>query len=231
MVEILKLINVHKIYRTGDFEIHALKGINLSVDKGEFLTITGPSGSGKTTLLNLIAGLDKPTIGEVYFKNFLLNNMSDDELAYLRLNEIGFIFQSFNLVPWLTALENVMLPMLIAGKSREERKSRGIELLNLVGLEERMDHKPIELSGGEQQRVAIARALANNPSIILADEPTGNLDSKSGKMVLDLLNEISRKKEVTVILVTHDLELAKSSRKILRMRDGTLLEDSWKTES
>jgi len=217
---ILRLIDVHKIYRIGNSEIHALKGINLDVRAGEFLSITGPSGSGKTTLLNLIAGLDKPTKGEIVFKGMRLNDMNDDELANLRLKEIGFIFQSFNLIPWLNVLENVMLPMLIAGKPANERKERAMHLLKIVGLENRIKHKPNELSGGEQQRVAIARALANKPSLILADEPTGNLDSKNSKIIFDLLNEICSIEGVTVILVTHDLELAKNSKRLIRIKDG-----------
>jgi putative ABC transport system ATP-binding protein len=224
MEEILKLSDVHKVYKNNEIEVHALKGINLKVKKGDFLVILGPSGSGKTTLLNLIAGLDKPTKGEIYFKDYCLNDLNEDQLANLRLKEIGFIFQSYNLIPWLNAIENVMLPMMLLGYKEKNRIEKANELLKLVGLEHRKKHKPYELSGGEQQRIAIARALSNDPSLILADEPTGNLDYANAKSIFDLLLKINSEKKVTIIMVTHDVELAKNANRVIRMRDGIILD-------
>jgi putative ABC transport system ATP-binding protein len=224
MEEILKLSDVHKVYKNNEIEVHALKGINLKVKKGDFLVILGPSGSGKTTLLNLIAGLDKPTKGEIYFKDYCLNDLNEDQLANLRLKEIGFIFQSYNLIPWLNAIENVMLPMMLLGYKEKNRIEKANELLKIVGLEHRKKHKPYELSGGEQQRIAIARALSNDPSLILADEPTGNLDYANAKSIFDLLLKINSEKKVTIIMVTHDVELAKNANRVIRMRDGIILD-------
>ncbi len=223
--EVIRMINVHKIYRLGEVEVPALVDVNLSIKKGEFVAILGPSGSGKTTMLNLLGALDKATKGEVIINGVPLSKLNDKQLADLRLKTIGFVFQNFYLVPWLRALENVMLPMIFAEKPLSYRRQRALELLKIVGLERRAYHKPTELSGGEQQRVAIARALANEPSIILADEPTGNLDTKTGAIIVDLLEKINLEREVTIIMVTHNLEVANRARRIIRLRDGRIVSD------
>jgi putative ABC transport system ATP-binding protein len=228
MKEVVKLENVEKIYKLGEVEVQALNKVNLLVREGEFVSILGPSGSGKTTMLNLIGALDKPTRGEVYINGVSLKNLNDKQLADLRLRTIGFIFQAFYLVPWINALQNVMIPMMLLGKPASYRKQRAMELLKLVGLEKRAYHKPNELSGGEQQRVAIARALANEPALVLADEPTGNLDSKTGTMIVDLLEKINKEKNVTMIIVTHNLEVAERTRRIIRLRDGKVISDETK---
>ena len=210
-----------KIYRTGKSEVQALRGLSMSVEPGEVVAVMGPSGCGKTTLLNIIGGLDRPTAGQVLVggKNLFLAN--EAELERYRLLEVGFVFQFFNLVPTLTALENVELPMALAGKPN--RRERAMELLGLVGLADRADHKPDELSGGEQQRVAIACALANDPPLILADEPTGELDRASAKVVIDLLVNLSREMGKTVIIATHDQAVARETDRILRMEDGRII--------
>jgi len=205
-----------------NWTVKALRGINLEVFEGEYLSIMGPSGSGKTTLFNMIGGLDKPTKGEVYVNGRNLAEMSPKELADFRCFKIGYIFQTFNLIPFLTALDNVSLPMLFAGLTREERVKRAKMLLEKVGLADRIYHKPDQLSGGQQQRVAIARALANNPSIILADEPTGNLDLETGLKIVTLLKNISDERNVTVICATHDLKMLGVSDRIAWLRDGVI---------
>ncbi|RLE54205.1 MAG: ABC transporter ATP-binding protein [Candidatus Methanomethylicota archaeon] len=202
--------------------VKALKGVNLKVFRGEYLSIMGPSGSGKTTLFNMIGGLDKPTKGEVYVEGRNLAEMTYEELAAFRCFKIGYIFQTFNLIPSLTALDNVMLPMLFAGVPRSERVERAKKLLEEVGLGDRLNHKPDQLSGGQQQRVAIARALANNPSIILADEPTANLDLESGLRIVSLLKRISVDRGVTVICATHDLKMLGVSDRSAWIRDGVI---------
>ena len=211
---IIKLENVWKIYRMGKVEVNALRGIDLVIKKGDFVSVMGPSGSGKSTAVNMIGCLDIPTKGRIILEHHDISHLEESELAQIRGKKIGFIFQQFNLINTLSALENVMLPMIFQGKSREDRIKRAEELLTLVGLGERMTHRPTELSGGQQQRVAIARALSNDPEVIFADEPTGNLDSTTGQMVMEFLRDLNQKQKKTIIMVTHDERLAKSARKI-----------------
>ncbi len=206
----------------GPVTVKALDGVNLKVRRGEYLSIMGPSGSGKTTLFNMVGGIDRPTRGRVYIDGVDIAKLDAYELAWLRCRKIGYIFQTFNLIPVLTALENVMLPMIFAGVEREERLRRGREILESVGLGDRLNHKPAELSGGQQQRVAIARALANNPVIILADEPTGNLDLHTGLEIIKLLREKNKEKGVTIIAATHDLKMIDVSDRIVYLRDGLI---------
>jgi len=219
---VVRTRDVHKIYLMGKVEVHALRGITLDIKRGEYISIMGPSGSGKSTLFNMIGGLDKPTSGSVYINEVDLAQLDAYELAWLRCRTIGYIFQTFNLIPVMTALENVMLPMIFAGVPEDERRDRAMELLKRVGLAERWNHKPFELSGGQQQRVAIARALANDPAIILADEPTGNLDLKTGKEIIELLKELNQEKGVTVISATHDLKMIDVSDRVIWIRDGQI---------
>ncbi|WP_456329243.1 ABC transporter ATP-binding protein [Archaeoglobus sp.] len=202
--------------------MRALDGVSMDVEDGEFVVIMGPSGSGKSTLLNLIGCLDKPSEGEVLINGVETSNLNDNQLTELRRDTIGFIFQTYNLIPTLTALENVELPMIFKGLGREEREGRAKELLRSVGLEKEMNRKPNEMSGGQQQRVAIARALANNPKILLCDEPTGNLDTKSGEQVMEIIRHQNEELGVTVILVTHDPSLAKYADRVIRLRDGKI---------
>ncbi|MGB9619699.1 MAG: ABC transporter ATP-binding protein [Armatimonadota bacterium] len=209
-----------KEFQMGDTVLRALKGIQLDIYRGEYISIMGPSGSGKSTLFNMVGGLDKPTSGTVFINDVDMAQLDAQELAYLRCRTIGYIFQSFNLIPVMTALENVVLPTVFAGVPQDEGIERGIELLNMVGLGDRLHHKPTELSGGQQQRVACARALANNPAIILADEPTGNLDLKTGKEIIDLLKRLNKEQGVTVISATHDLKMIDISDRIVWIRDG-----------
>ena len=219
--EIIKLNNVHKDYQMGDSIIRALDGVDASIRKGDFIAIVGPSGSGKSTMMNMVGALDLATKGEIFLDGRDIEHLEESELAQIRGRKIGFVFQTFNLIPTLTALDNVMLPMLFQGISREERVNRGKELMKKVGLSERMYHLPSELSGGQRQRVAIARALANDPEVILADEPTGNLDSKTGKEILDMFIKLNKEGK-TIIVVTHDSDIAKHARKVLKMKDGKL---------
>jgi len=209
-----------KEFTMGGQTLQALKGIQLDVYRGEYISIMGPSGSGKSTLFNMVGGLDKPTRGTVFINDVDMAQLDAQELAYLRCRTIGYIFQSFNLIPVMTALENVTLPMVFAGVPQDEGIERGMELLKTVGLGDRYNHKPTELSGGQQQRVACARALANNPSIILADEPTGNLDLKTGKEIIDLLKRLNVENNVTIISATHDLKMLDISDRIVWIRDG-----------
>jgi len=203
-------------------DVHALRGVNLNIREGEFVAIVGKSGSGKSTLLNQIGCLDIPSKGKIHLDEFDIQELSESDLAQIRGRKIGFVFQSFNLIPSLTALENVMLPMTFQGVPEEKRIKRAIELLDLVGLKERMDHRPSQLSGGQQQRVAIARALANDPEIILADEPTGNLDSKTEMDIINLLSNLHKKYQKTVIMITHNKSLAKYAGRIVRLEDGVI---------
>lgn len=219
---VVKCVNVRKVYMLGKVAVEALRGVNMEVRCGEFIAIMGPSGSGKTTLLNIIGTLDRPTTGKVYIDGQDITPLSDRELTELRRRKIGFVFQFYNLIPTLTALENVELPMQIAGVNFREARERAMKLLEIVGLKERMHHRPDELSGGEQQRVAIARALANRPSIILADEPTGDLDSKTGMEIVELLYRLSREEHVTVIVATHDPMVANFADRILLLKDGVI---------
>ena len=224
---IIELKNVSKVYELGKVKVEALSNINLKIYAGEFLAIVGKSGSGKTTCLNLIGCLDLPTTGKIKLLGRDISRLKDRELSKIRGKTIGFIFQMFNLIPTLTALENVILPMIFQGIDKKKRVERAKKLLKLVGLEKRMNHRPNELSGGEQQRVAIARALANEPKIILADEPTGNLDTKSGEVIINLLERINREKGTTLVMVTHDMELANRANRIVKLEDGRIVKE-WK---
>jgi len=224
--EIIKLINIWKIYRTDSIITEVLKGINLEVKRGEFISLLGPSGSGKSTLLHIIGCLDKPTRGKVIIDGQDVSKLTDNKLAEIRRKKIGFVFQFFYLFPYLNALENVMLPMLIANKSRKEAEERAKELLKMVNIDESLWYKkPNQLSGGQQQRIAIARALVNEPKILLADEPTGNLDSKSAQDVMKIFSEINKNKNVAIIMVTHNEELTKYSDRIIRIKDGKIIEE------
>jgi putative ABC transport system ATP-binding protein len=219
---VVEVSDLRKEYVLRGGVVQALKGINLSVMKGEYLSIMGPSGSGKTTLFNMIGGLDKPTKGSVKIDNVELAQMSMSELAWVRSRKIGFIFQTYNLIPVLSASGNVSLPMIFTGMSKSERDKKAVELLTMVGLGDRIDHRPSELSGGQQQRVAIARALANDPSIILADEPTGNLDLSTGLTIVQLLYRLKIEKDTTVICATHDLKMVDVSDRLAWIRDGQI---------
>jgi len=217
----LKLENIHKNYEMGDSTVRALNGVDLEIKQGDFVAIIGPSGSGKSTMMNMVGALDLATQGNIYLDGINIEHLHESKLAQIRGKKIGFIFQQFNLIPTLTALENVMLPMLFQEVKKTEREKRAKELLEKVGLTNRMNHLPAELSGGQRQRVAIARALANNPEIILADEPTGNLDSKTGKEILQMFIELNNQGK-TIIIVTHDNEIAKKAKKIIRLKDGRI---------
>ncbi|HLD72029.1 MAG TPA: ABC transporter ATP-binding protein [Candidatus Nanoarchaeia archaeon] len=217
---IIKLKDVWKTYLMGKVSLDVLRGINLNIYRGEFVAILGPSGSGKSTLMNQVGLLDVPSKGKITIDEVDISTLKESDLAQLRGKKIGFVFQQFNLIPALTALENVILPTIFQNLNPEERDRRAKELLALVGLADRMTHRPNELSGGQQQRVAIARALVNNPEIILADEPTGNLDTKSGEQVMELLLELHHKEHKTVILVTHDIGKAKHAERIVYLKDG-----------
>lgn len=227
---LIDIRDVRKIYVMGTNEVRALDGVDLLVQKGEYLAIMGPSGSGKSTLMNMIGCLDTPTSGSYKLRGTEIREREDDELARIRNQEIGFIFQTFNLLPRADALHNVELPLIYAGKPAKERRARAKELLDLVGLGDRMHHRPNELSGGQRQRVAIARALVNNPSIVLADEPTGNLDTKTGQEIMALLDDIHRKGN-TVILVTHEEEVAARAHRVVRLRDGLIESDQRRAAS
>jgi len=219
---VIRMDNVWKKYDMGKAgPLVVLREINLEIRKGEFIAITGPSGSGKSTMVNIVGALDKPSFGAVYLKDENISKMGESSLAFLRGKTIGFIFQQFNLLPTLTALQNVMLPMEVVNESEIKAKKRAEELLNLLGLGERMNHKPNELSGGQQQRVAIARSLANDPEVILADEPTGNLDSKTGQFIMDFLGKLNKEGK-TIVLITHDVELVTYARRIVHIRDGKI---------
>ncbi|MBI3033028.1 ABC transporter ATP-binding protein [Candidatus Woesearchaeota archaeon] len=218
---IIKLDKVWKSYAMGDIEVHALQGLNFEVKKGEFVALMGPSGSGKSTAVNMIGCLDIPSKGDIYLNSVNIADLEESELAQIRGRKIGFIFQQFNLIPTLTAEENVMLPMLFQGKEEETRQKTARSLLATVGLHERLHHKPNQLSGGQQQRVAIARALANDPELILADEPTGNLDSKTGTEIIALLQKL-HKQGKTIVIVTHDQHVAKAAQRIASLKDGAL---------
>ena len=218
---VLQADDITKVYRMGAVEVHALRGVSFAVARGELVAIMGPSGSGKSTLMNILGCLDRPTSGEYILDGQAVASLSDDQLAAIRNRKVGFVFQSFNLLPRMTALENVALPLRYAGVVRGARE-RAQAALEAVGLGERLHHKPNELSGGQQQRVAIARALVNNPAIILADEPTGNLDTKSGREIMALLTGLNRDQGATVILVTHDPEIAAYAERVIHIRDGLI---------
>ncbi|MCK5107722.1 MAG: ABC transporter ATP-binding protein [Nanoarchaeota archaeon] len=223
---IIKIKNVWKIYKMGDSEVKALRGLNLDIYPGEFVAIQGPSGSGKSTAMNMVGCLDTPTKGTIHLDGKNISELHESDLAQLRGKKIGFIFQQFNLINTLTALENVMLPMTFQGVQKETRQKKAREILTFLGLGDRVNHRPTELSGGQQQRVAIARALANDPDIILADEPTGNLDSKTGKEVMEFLIKLNREKNKTIVMVTHDDHLGKFAEKAYFLKDGAITKES-----
>ncbi len=227
---IVRTRGVKKVYLMGKLSLEALKGIDMEVQRGEYISIMGPSGSGKSTLFNMIGALDKPTEGKVYIDEVDVAQLDAYELAWLRCRKIGYIFQTFNLIPVMTALENVTLPMIFAGLATDEAIDKGVSLLSLVGLGERVQHKPLELSGGQQQRVAVARALANDPAIVLADEPTGNLDRKTGREIIELLRELNQEKQVTIISATHDLKMLDVSDRILWVQDGRIARNQQRDE-
>jgi len=220
--EIVRTQDVRKTYRMGSEEVRALQGISLRIYAGEYVSIMGPSGSGKSTFFNMIGGLDKPTGGEVYIDEVDIARLGIYELAWLRCRKIGYIFQTFNLIPVMNALENVTLPMVFAGLGADEARDKGAELLAKVGLGDRLNHKPMEMSGGQQQRVAIARSLANDPAILLADEPTGNLDLKTGREIIDLLSRLKQDRGVTVITATHDMKMLAASDRVVWITDGRI---------
>jgi putative ABC transport system ATP-binding protein len=222
----IRCIDVRKIYRQGENEITALAGVSLEIPRGAFAVIMGPSGSGKSTLLQLIGGLDRPSSGDILVDGRLIGQMADDEVTLFRRTRVGFVFQFFNLLPTLTALENIALPFVLDGRSKAEADRRAAQLLAKVGLEKRGEHLPEEMSGGEIQRVAIARALAFNPPLVLADEPTGNLDSKTGQAILSLLRQINREDHCTVVMVTHSQEAASYGDRTIFVRDGRIEKES-----
>ena len=228
-MSLLEVRNIKRDFRLGAEVLHVLKGINLNIEKGEYVALMGPSGSGKSTLMNILGCLDTPTSGEYILNGKDVSKMSDSELADIRNKEIGLVFQTFNLMPRTTALDNVALPMVYAGVKKEKRHERAKEVLSLVGLEDRMLHKPNELSGGQRQRVAVARALVNNPSIILADEPTGALDTKTGNQIMQLLVELNKEGK-TIIMVTHEPEIAAYAKRQIVIRDGVISSDSAQVE-
>ncbi|HUW58344.1 MAG TPA: ABC transporter ATP-binding protein, partial [Planctomycetota bacterium] len=219
---VVRTRGVRKVYTMGKVTVEALRGVDLEIRTGEYLSIMGPSGSGKSTLFNMIGGLDKPTAGKVYIEEVDVAQLDAYELAWLRCRKIGYIFQSFNIIPVMTALENVTLPMTFAGLTTDESRDKGMGLLKKVGLDDRARHKPFELSGGQQQRVAIARAMANDPSIILADEPTGNLDLATGREIIELLRTLNDEQKVTIISATHDMKMLSVSDRVVWIRDGQI---------
>ena len=224
MQEILKANNILKVYKSGSRELTVLQDINMTINEGESIAIVGPSGSGKTTLLGLCAGLDNPSEGDIFLCDHTINKMSEDEKAKLRSEKVGFIFQNFQLIPTLTALENVMIPLELQGDSNAKKVA--LALLERVGLSDRVSHYPSQLSGGEKQRVSMARAFSNNPKILFADEPTGNLDDQTGEKVEALLFELNREQKTTLVLVTHDLDLAKKTNRVIRLKGGKIISDS-----
>ena len=219
---LIRLNNVEKHYDLGDEIVKAVDGIDIEIDKGDFVAIVGPSGSGKSTAMNMVGALDFATKGDIFLDNINIEELEESELAQIRGKKIGFVFQTFNLIPTLTALENVMLPMVFQGMPYEDRYNKAKELLEKVGLGHRLEHLPNELSGGERQRVAVSRALANDPEVILADEPTGNLDSKRGEEIANMFNRLSEEGK-TIILVTHDMNIANHARKIYKLKDGKIV--------
>jgi len=224
-MKVIDIKNVHKIYNDSEVQVHAVNGIDLSFEEGEFAAIVGPSGSGKTTLLNLLGGLDKPTSGEIMIGNTHVHDLSSSDLIDFRLNNIGFVFQAYNLIPVLTAKENVEFIMHLQGRPKAERLKRTQELLEEVGLGDRLDSRPGRLSGGQQQRVAVARALASKPQFVLADEPTANLDSKSTENLLDIMEKLNREENITFVFSTHDARVVKKARRVITIEDGKVIKD------
>ncbi len=223
MADIMKLLDVYRIYRMGHEKIAAVDGISLNIRENEILCLQGPSGSGKSTLLHLMAGIDRPTSGEVVFGKTDITGLSENHLSYFRRKYIGFIFQSYYLIPTLTALENVMLPLMFKGISRKKCASRAVELLDSVGLKDRMKHKPSQMSGGQQQRVSIARAFINDPKVVFADEPTGNLDTNTSYEMMELMMKLARERKHTLVIVTHDEEISSYATRLVKIRDGKIL--------
>ncbi|HTY12833.1 MAG TPA: ABC transporter ATP-binding protein [Candidatus Omnitrophota bacterium] len=221
---VVRIADVKRVYHLGKVEVNALQGVNLIVEKGEFVSIMGPSGCGKSTLMHLIGCLDRPSSGHISIDEVDIDELDDNQLAGIRNRKVGFVFQTFNLLPKLNAIENVELPLIYAGIDFDRRRAKATELLKVVGLEDRMFHKPSELSGGQSQRVAIARALVNDPSLVLADEPTGNLDSKSGEEIIHLFEELNAR-GITLIMVTHDKDIAGHSKRIVKLKDGLVVSD------
>jgi putative ABC transport system ATP-binding protein len=224
-MKVIDVKNVHKIYNESEVEVHAVRGIDLEIEQGEFAAIVGPSGSGKTTFLNMVGGLDQPTEGEIIVNDTDIGHLSSSSLIDFRLHNIGFVFQAYNLIPVLTAKENVEFIMQLQGKSKIERENRSKELLEAVGLGERLDARPNKLSGGQQQRVAVARALASKPKFILADEPTANLDSKSTETLLDIMERLNKEENITFVFSTHDARVVKKARRVITIEDGKVIED------
>lgn len=222
--ELIRVENLEKIYQDNGVPVQALRGIDLIVNKGEFLVIAGPSGSGKTTLLNLLGALDKPTVGKVYLENEDLSLKSKSELSSLRLNRMGFIFQAYNLIPVLTAMENIEFSMMLLGVPEKERRKKALKLMDELGIKDLANKRPNEMSGGQQQRVAVARAMVNNPSIILADEPTANLDSTTGGLLLDLMQKMNVDKKITFIFSSHDKQVMDCASRLVILRDGKISE-------
>ena len=222
---IVECVDIKKTYHQGKVEVEALRGVNLSIEEGGFMALAGPSGSGKTTILNIMGGLDSPNSGRVVVDEHDYDKMSQSDLATLRLHKVGFVFQAYNLIPVLSALENVEFVMLLQGVRQAERRDRAESILNEVGLEEMHDRRPNELSGGQQQRVAVARAIVSNPAIVLADEPTANLDSKTGQGLLEMMREMNEKRKVTFIFSTHDRMVMDYARRLVKLRDGLVVDD------
>lgn len=222
-MKVIEMRGVTKSYHMGNTVVHALDGVDLEIGKEEFIIVMGPSGSGKSTLMNMIGCLDTPTEGHVFLDGVDISELSESELATIRGKKVGFVFQKFNLIPSLTAAENVSLPLSFQGVPRSEHRDRAKKYLELVGLGDRIDHKPSELSGGQQQRVAVARSLVNEPDIILADEPTGNLDTKTGEHIMQLLKDLNRERGTTIIIVTHDVRLKETGTRLIELQDGKIL--------
>jgi putative ABC transport system ATP-binding protein len=227
----IRLDNVAKVYHMGTVDVHALRSVSLEVPEGQLMAIMGPSGSGKSTLMNILGCLDQPSAGDYYLGEVRVRDLTDDELAEIRNKKIGFVFQNYNLLPRTTALDNVQVPLIYAGVPAAARRERAAEALESVGLGDRLHHKPNELSGGQQQRVTIARALVNRPSIILADEPTGNLDTNTGREIIEIFQQLKRDRGITVVFVTHDPEVAACTERIVRLRDGLVTGEELTTET
>ncbi len=230
MSEVIRVEDLHKTYHMGDVEVPALRGVNLTIDRGEFVAVMGSSGSGKSTFMNILGCLDRPTSGKYFLEGEEVGSLTPDEWAHIRNKRIGFVFQGFNLLARTTALENVELPMMYNGFAGKQRRERAVEVLSLVGLEERLDHTSNQLSGGQQQRVAIARALVNRPSLVLADEPTGNLDSATSAEIMSLFQRLNAEQSITVVLVTHERDIAEYARRRVVFRDGVIVSDDKKVQ-